>query len=163
MIPKEGRSGRFVIVTIQHDVYVEGEARAAIEEEQDYVMREAADAPASAPEGNSRTDRTARATASRTVIPDETLLFRYSAITFNPHRIHYDHPVCHPHEGYPALVVNGGIASILLLELFKSAAGRDPDVRHRTQRRAAVLRARASSERPRRRLRVAHVGGERRP
>jgi 3-methylfumaryl-CoA hydratase len=46
VIPKEGRSGRFVIVTIQHDVYVQGESRAAIEEEQDYVMREAAEAGA---------------------------------------------------------------------------------------------------------------------
>ena len=125
--PKEGRSGRFVIVTIRHDVYVEGESRPAIEEEQDYVMREAADAPASAAAKETRapTERP-KATASRTVIPDETLLFRYSAITFNPHRIHYDYPYATSHEGYPALVVNGGIASILLLELFKSAARRDP-------------------------------------
>ena len=66
------------------------------------------------------------ATVSRSVVPDEALLFRYSAITFNPHRIHYDHPYATAQEGYPALVVNGGIASILLLELFKSAAGREP-------------------------------------
>ena len=125
VIPKEGRSGRFVIVTIQHDVYVEGESRAAIEEEQDYVMREAADAPAPATPKDAKVERR-EATVSRTVIPDETLLFRYSAITFNPHRIHYDHPYATSREGYPALVVNGGIASILLLELFKSAAGRDP-------------------------------------
>ena len=127
VIPKEGRSGRFVIVTIQHDVYVEGESRAAIEEEQDYMMREAVDAPTAAESKGARA-QTARpkATASRTVIPDETLLFRYSAITFNPHRIHYDYPYARSQEGYPALVVNGGIALILLLELFKCAAGRDP-------------------------------------
>lgn len=127
VISKQGRSGRFVIVTIQHDVYVEGESRPVIEEEQDYVMREAADAPAPAAAKDSRaqTERP-KPTAARTVIPDETLLFRYSAITFNPHRIHYDHPYATSQEGYPALVVNGGIASILLLELFKSAAGRDP-------------------------------------
>jgi len=129
VIPKEGRSGRFVIVTIQHDVYVEGESRAAIEEEQDYVMREAADAPATSPEARKASTKaeSAQATVSRTVIPTETLLFRYSAITFNPHRIHYDYPYATSEEGYPALVVNGGIASILLLELFKSAAGRDPE------------------------------------
>jgi 3-methylfumaryl-CoA hydratase len=127
VVPKEGRSGRFVIVTIQHDVFVAGAACAAIQEEQDYMMREAADttAPAPAMEARAQTTRP-RATASRTVIPDETLLFRYSAITFNPHRIHYDHPYATSQEAYPALVVNGGIASILLLELFKSAAGRDP-------------------------------------
>jgi 3-methylfumaryl-CoA hydratase len=127
VVPKEGRSGRFVVVTIQHDVFVGSEARAAIEEEQDYVMREAADAPASSTRKPDKGEG-ARPAASvhRSLVPDETMLFRYSAITFNTHRIHYDHPYATRNEGYPALVVNGGIASILLLELFKSAAGREP-------------------------------------
>ena len=96
-------------------------------------------------------------------IPDETLLFRYSAITFNPHRIHYDYPYATSQEGYPALVVNGGIASILLLELFKSAAGRDPtsvtarNVAPLFCGRALHLNGRDEGSR------VAHVGGERRP
>lgn len=131
VISKEGRSGRFVIVTIQHDVYVQGESRAAIEEEQDYLMREAIDATPATPEASApkreRAEAPSRAPAvSRTVVPDETLLFRYSAITFNPHRIHYDQPYATGHEGYPALVVNGGIPSLLLLELFRSAARREP-------------------------------------
>ena len=127
VVEKEGRSGRFVIVTIQHDVFVHGEPRAAIEEEQDYVMREAVDAPASTSPKSDKAERPRPAAAvHRSFVPDETLLFRYSAITFNPHRIHYDHPYATANEGYPALVVNGGIASILLLELFKSAAGREP-------------------------------------
>jgi 3-methylfumaryl-CoA hydratase len=127
VVEKEGRSGRFVIVTIQHDVFVEGCARAAIEEEQDYVMRGAVDArAASAPKTEQPAAPRPSPTATRSFVPDETLLFRYSAITFNPHRIHYDHPYATSKEGYPALVVNGGIASVLLLELFKSAARRDP-------------------------------------
>ena len=91
VVEKEGRSGRFVIVTIQHDVFVRRFVGAAIEEEQDYVMREAADAAASSPQKNERTDPAARVpSVRRSFVPDETLLFRYSAITFNPHRIHYD-------------------------------------------------------------------------
>ncbi|HTQ01643.1 MAG TPA: hypothetical protein VMN56_20165 [Casimicrobiaceae bacterium] len=138
VVAKEGRSGRFVIVTIRHDVYVQGETVAVIEEEQDYVMREAADP---APPAPPKTDREApprrEPVASRTVIPDETLLFRYSAITFNPHRIHYDYPYATAKEGYPALVVNGGIASVMLLELFRAAAAREP--RSVTARNVAPL------------------------
>jgi len=128
VVEKEGRSGRFVIVTIQHDVFVEGAARAAIEEEQDYVMREAVDASASSAQKAERRESSRPVPAvSRSFVPDETLLFRYSAITFNPHRIHYDQPYATSTEGYPALVVNGGIASVMLLELFRSAAGREPE------------------------------------
>ena len=126
VIPKEGRSGRFVIVTIQHDVYVEGESRAAIEEEQDYVMREAADAPAPAApkDANDRTARSRRRAApsfptrrccSATRRSRSIRIASTTTIRMRPRT-----------EGYPALVVNGGIASVLLLELFKSAAGRDP-------------------------------------
>jgi 3-methylfumaryl-CoA hydratase len=127
VVEKEGRSGRFVLVTIQHDVFVEGATGAAIEEEQDYVMREAVDAPAtSAPKAERPEPSRPVPAVSRTFVPDETLLFRYSAITFNPHRIHYDQPYATSKEGYPALVVNGGIASVMLLQLFKTAAKREP-------------------------------------
>ena len=127
VVEKEGRSGRFVIVTIQHDVYVQGAASAAIEEEQDFVMREAVEGSApSAPKTARRGPARTTASVTHRFVPDETLLFRYSAITFNPHRIHYDQPYATAKEGYPALVVNGGIASVMLLELFKSAARREP-------------------------------------
>ena len=126
VVEKEGRSGRFVIVTIQHDVFVQGSMHAVIEEEQDYVMREAVDA-APAPAQRERRESPRRVpSVRRRFVPDETLLFRYSAITFNPHRIHYDYPYATAAEGYPALVVNGGIASVMLLELFKTAAQREP-------------------------------------
>ena len=53
---------------------------------------------------------------SRTVVPDPVLLFRYSALTFNAHRIHYDLPYTRDVEGYPALVMNGGLTALLLVE-----------------------------------------------
>ena len=127
VVEKEGRSGRFVLVTIQHDVFVEGSTRAVIEEEQDYVMREAVASPATGEvKAGSAQSASPLPTVSRSFVPDETLLFRYSAVTFNPHRIHYDQPYATAKEGYPALVVNGGIASVMLLELFKTAAKREP-------------------------------------
>jgi 3-methylfumaryl-CoA hydratase len=60
------------------------------------------------------------------LLPDERLLFRYSSITDNPHRIHYDQPYATGQEGYPALVVNGSIPAMFLLELFRTAAGKEP-------------------------------------
>ena len=59
-------------------------------------------------------------------MPDEALLFRYSAITDNPHRIHYDHGYATTGEGYPALVVNGSIPAMVLLEMFRAQTGREP-------------------------------------
>ena len=64
--------------------------------------------------------------ATSALLPDEALLFRYSAITDNPHRIHYDLAYATGAEGYPALVVNGSIPTMFLLELFRSTAGREP-------------------------------------
>ena len=61
----------------------------------------------------------------RTVVPDATMLFRYSAITDNPHRIHYDLPYAKS-EGYPALVVNGTIPTMLLLEMLRAHVGDKP-------------------------------------
>ncbi|MFN7085595.1 MAG: acyl-CoA dehydrogenase, partial [Burkholderiales bacterium] len=58
----------------------------------------------------------------RTVTPDPVLLFRYSALTFNGHRIHYDHPYVTTVEGYPDLVMNGGLTTLLLFELARTHA-----------------------------------------
>lgn len=126
VVPKEGRSGRFVIVTVRHDIHVDGEARPAIVEAQDYIMREAAAEDGTAAYAARASAAPASPTVKRVVTPDEALLFRYSAITSNPHRIHYDHPYATAREGYPALVVNGGLPSLMLIELFKREAERDP-------------------------------------
>jgi 3-methylfumaryl-CoA hydratase len=105
---KEGRAGRLVFVTIRHLV-----AGGAVEEEQDLVYREprkgaAAEAPA-AP----------RSAWHRQVTPDDVLLFRYSALTFNGHRIHYDRRYATSEEGYPGLVVHGPLIATLLLDLVR--------------------------------------------
>jgi 3-methylfumaryl-CoA hydratase len=124
--PKEGRSGRFVIVTMQHEIFAGSGTRPVIVEEQDYVMREAAgESPATASQKAPARMRRA-SDVQRELLPDEALLFRYSAVTFNAHRIHYDHPYATGREGYPALVVNGGIPVIFLVELFRDRAGRQP-------------------------------------
>ncbi len=129
--PKSGRSGRFAIVRVVHRIFVEDAADAVLEERQDYILREAGGATgaANAPPAAAvaATDSaTAPGARRRVLVPDEPLLFRYSSITDNPHRIHYDAPYARGVEGYPALVVNGSIPAMFLLEMFREAAGREP-------------------------------------
>jgi 3-methylfumaryl-CoA hydratase len=119
---KQGRSGRLAKVTVRHTIHA-GEP--AVVEEQDILYREAAKPGAAAPEAAPEPPRPAPL-HSCALTPDPALLFRYSAVTFNAHRIHYDHDYATGQEGYPGLVVNGGLTGLLLLELFKQAAGRPP-------------------------------------
>ena len=124
--PKQGRSGRFAVVGIEHEIFVGGGARPVLTERQDYVMlaeQPPGSGPASVPQPPS--ERT-HADAERVLVPDEALLLRYCAITFNTHRIHYDLPYATERERYPALVVNGGLPVAFLLELFRAEAGREP-------------------------------------
>lgn len=114
---KQGRSGRLVFVTVRHATI--GPDGAAMTEIQDIVYREAGDgvmrrAPESMPEPAWRETRT----------PDTVLLFRYSAICFNGHRIHYDADYARDAESYPALVVNGGLSTLLLLDAAARRTGR---------------------------------------
>ena len=113
---KSGRSGSLVFVTVRHEV---GDAQGlAVHEEQDIVYRDApapgatAPAPAAAP-----TDEQ----FGRSVVPDPVLLMRYSALTFNGHRIHYDRPYAMQEEAYPGLVVHGPLIATLLLEELRRA------------------------------------------
>ncbi len=130
---KHGRSGRFALIKVEHRIFVEDQEEPAVVEHIDYVLREAVDAEAASPSAKAHAPATvvapgrlAQADASRTLVPDAPLLFRYSSITDNPHRIHYDLAYATQAEGYPGLVVNGSIPSIFLLELFRSAARREP-------------------------------------
>lgn len=113
---KSGRSGNLVFVTVLHEV--SDRQGLAIREEQDIVYRDAplAGVPApvlpAAPEGEQ---------FSRLVTPDPVLLMRYSALTFNGHRIHYDRPYAMQEEGYPGLVVHGPMIATLLLEELRRA------------------------------------------
>lgn len=108
---KEGRSGALVFVTVRHEISDAGGV--AIADEHDIVYRgEARGAPAPvAPPG--------QAAWRREIRPDPLLLFRYSALTFNGHRIHYDHPYVTRVEGYPGLVVHGPLIATLLVDLFR--------------------------------------------
>jgi 3-methylfumaryl-CoA hydratase len=116
---KRGRSGALTFVTVRHEIA--GGAGRAVTEEQDIVYREdpgpeaARHAPREAP---------ADETASRAWACDPVALFRYSALTFNGHRIHYDADYAREVEGYPGLVVHGPLLATLLLEL---AAGLRPE------------------------------------
>ena len=110
---KSGRTGAFTLVTVTHEI--RGPSGHALTEDQDIVYR----APVEAGTSARQTDpvRAVEQPAwSQTLELDSVLLFRYSALTFNAHRIHYDLPYARDIEGYPALVMNGGLTALLLVE-----------------------------------------------
>jgi len=111
---KEGRTGPLVFVKVQHRVLADGEL--AILEEQNIVYRGLPTSVEPEPPGISEVGEFSW---SREVLPDEVLLFRYSALTFNSHRIHYDRPYATQVEGYPGLVVHGPLIATLLLDLLR--------------------------------------------
>lgn len=115
--PKSGRSGTLVFVTVRHTIG--GESGAAIIEEQDIVYREAAKAGDALPPGKQAPQG---AQWKREVMPDTVMLFRYSALTFNGHRIHYDESYVTEEEHYPGLVVHGPLQATLLLDLCRTHA-----------------------------------------
>ena len=112
--PKTGRSGQLVFVTVRHTI--SGVAGPATIEEHDIVYREEAKPGASAAEAKAAPEH---AEWWRRIVPDPVLLFRFSALTFNGHRIHYDRPYCKSEAGYPGLIVHGPLTFILLLDLVR--------------------------------------------
>jgi 3-methylfumaryl-CoA hydratase len=111
---KTGRSGRFMITTTRQLLYIAGQSKPALQEDTDTLFREPASANAAAPATDKPVERIAD--VREQVAIDETMLFRYSACTFNAHRIHYDYPYTTGTEGYPSLVVNAGLTVLLLRE-----------------------------------------------
>jgi 3-methylfumaryl-CoA hydratase len=111
---KEGRTGPLVFVKVLHEVLAEGQL--AISERQDIVYRGMPQAGEPATAGVPSPDD---ATWTRRIDPDDVLLFRYSALTFNGHRIHYDRRYVTGVEGYPGLVVHGPLIATLLLDLLR--------------------------------------------
>jgi 3-methylfumaryl-CoA hydratase len=120
---KQGRSGPLVFVTVRHEI-MDGQG-VALAEEHDIAYRgdpppgTAPPPPAAAP-----TDEQ----FARVIVPDPVLLFRYSALTFNGHRIHYDRRYATEVEGYPGLVVHGPLVATLLVDLLRRER---PDARLR--------------------------------
>jgi 3-methylfumaryl-CoA hydratase len=108
---KTGASGRLVFVKLRHAISANGTL--AITEDQDIVYREAvkALAPLPKPEGQPRS-----AEHKRRIVPDATQLFRFSALTFNAHRVHYDRDYARSVEFYPGLVVQGPYIAMLLMD-----------------------------------------------
>ena len=117
--PKHGRSGSLVFVTVRHTISTRGEA--AVREEHDIVYRAAA-GPGDAPPPGKPAPRTAA--WQRSLTGDPVLLFRYSALTFNGHRIHYDLDYVKSEEHYPGLIVHGPLQTTLLLDLCRRHATR---------------------------------------
>lgn len=113
-------SGRMAIVTIQHELRPISDAHPAIVETQTYILLEA----------KSSSSKISRDVAVqrfhgkyKEFVPDETLLFQYSALGFNSHKIHLDRDYARNTEGLPDLVVNGGLATLLLTEFIRTDLG----------------------------------------
>lgn len=123
IMEKRGDSGPLVFVEIDHATRADGIL--AVQERQTLVYREAAapDAPLSPPEPSEERFDPSRWHAHRKLVPDERLLFRYSALTFNTHRIHYDLPYARDIERYRGLVVHGPLTASLLLQLASAQFG----------------------------------------
>lgn len=116
---KQGRTGPLCFVTVHHELAVAGDVRIA--EDQDLVYRDQPD-----PDGLTREPKPAPAEAEfqRVIQPTEVMLFRYSALMFNGHRIHYDRDYAREVEGYQGLVVHGPLTATLLADLAAAETGR---------------------------------------
>jgi 3-methylfumaryl-CoA hydratase len=120
---KNGGSGQLVFVDVAHET--KGPNGVAVRETQSLVYRAAApaDTPLSPPELGGRSFAPADWDAHRELTPSEPMLFRYSALTFNSHRIHYDLPYAQNEERYRGLVVHGPLTATLLLDLAQRELG----------------------------------------
>ena len=121
---KSGKSGALCFVTVSHN-YLRGDDL-LLAEEHDIVYREDP-APGARPPRPPRAE--SDADVSRAITPSPLLLFRYSALTFNGHRIHYDIDYCRDIEGYPGLVFHGPLTATLLLDLLAGEVGPE-NIRH---------------------------------
>lgn len=121
--PKQRGSGLLVFIEVEHEVLSGSEL--AVRELQTIVYRDAspAGAPPAPPLPGPDTFDPATWNMVRTLTPGEPLLFRYSALTFNSHRIHYDEPYATAEEGYRGLVVHGPLTATLLLDLARRELG----------------------------------------
>ncbi|MET7839180.1 MaoC family dehydratase N-terminal domain-containing protein [Streptomyces sp. NPDC005356] len=118
---KRGRTGEMAFVTVRHEIAQEGETR--VTEEQDLVYRVGEDERRSGGFGLDLGEAQPSDADWQLILrPSPTLLFRYSALTANAHRIHYDEPYVRDVEGYPGLVVHGPLLVQLMLELARREA-----------------------------------------
>lgn len=128
---KKGGTGALVFVTVRYRITQDG--RLCVEEEQDIVYREPGEAAVPAPTPAQGVPHNTAIDSGvvggegvwvKTIVPTPVLLFRFSAITFNSHRIHYDRPYAMREEHYPGLVVHGPLTATLLMDLVRRNADR---------------------------------------
>ncbi len=118
---KSGRTGNWIFVLVNHKISNQNDL--AIIEEHDIVYR---DAPGPDDKPVAPTPAPTDAKWSKIITPDDVLLFRYSALTFNGHRIHYDRKYVTEVERYPGLIVHGPLIATLLVDLVRQSI---PDCR----------------------------------
>lgn len=118
---KTTHNGRMGIVTIQHELRPISQEQSAIVETQTYILLEGKTAPPQ-PSATAATSigSELNMVGAKQFIPDETLLFQYSALGFNSHKIHLDRDYARNVEGLPDLVVNGGLATLLMTEFIRN-------------------------------------------
>lgn len=134
VVQKTTAAGPMAVVTVGHELQIDGDSAPALTEAQTYLLMPArALAAAASAEAPVEALVPVRAQHVKTVLPDETLLFHYSALGFNSHRIHIDRDHAQRVEGFPDLVVNGGLATLLLTEFLRQDLAVTPtriEVRH---------------------------------
>jgi 3-methylfumaryl-CoA hydratase len=129
VVPKTTAASPMAVVTLAHTLRLG--TQALLVETQTYLLLPAREGPAAAPAA--APPRAPNALHQKVVVPDDTLLFQYSALGFNSHRIHLDRRHAREVEGFPDLVVNGGLATLLLTEFLRVDLGLIPvalSVRH---------------------------------
>lgn len=119
---KTSSSGPMAIVTIQHELRIASASSPAIVETQTYILLSGKNAQ-SKPSLPTSEIRNLRSEIQKQLVPDETLLFQYSALGFNSHKIHLDREYTTKVEGLPDLVVNGGLATLQLTEFIRNELG----------------------------------------
>jgi 3-methylfumaryl-CoA hydratase len=130
---KTTASGRIAIVTIQHELRPLSDLNPAIVETQTYILLSEKNTQSKSEQSPTNSTHNPQSTIQKQIIPDETLLFQYSALGFNSHKIHLDRHYTQNVEGLPDLVVNGGLATLLLTEFIRTDLGlalREIKVKH---------------------------------
>lgn len=116
---KQGRSGMLTFVVVEHQILQHG--RVVIDEQQDVVYREAASPARQSPEAAAEAPVVPPANGEWAIDVSPTLLFRFSALTYNAHRIHYDRDYARDVEGYPGLVTHGPLQALAMAEAARTA------------------------------------------
>jgi 3-methylfumaryl-CoA hydratase len=137
LIQKETKAGLMAVATIEHELRLAHETIPALVETQTYLLLPASKEgfKAAAKSEAEYSSENIKGSHVKTVVPDETMLFQYSALGFNSHKIHIDRNHAQQVEGFPDLVVNGGLATLLLTEFLRNEIGVSPTstkVRHLT-------------------------------